>query len=329
MPTRDDYGSYLFLRDVVSVPSGRRAINLASIPNRIKSPSPRIAAVHSHGRHDTTTLEIVVSPEGRCGSPAAVDRQLRSSRPGDRGDSYWNWCWPRRRPMPRIKLSKLFVARRSTSPSATRCWRRAASARPGAGRCWRHHAWSTAARWRAGNRDRSGALSGPGRKSAPAAVMDASAVGTVGTVLDPRVRASISDLVTAAATARSPFGPASPPRAKPCSICYDKHHENNSFRSAPPRLPWTQASVRCVHLGIDSPTRVFSAPRRALLCAARMRPPSAAEFASAVRPQDVGAANSGDIPIVLLRSTRLRYCRCRQLPSGARNTGNEASRWIW
>ena len=132
--TRDDWGSYVFLRDVDSgevwsagyQPSGARARQLRGHvrrgPRRVRPPRRR-------AHHDARRRRLA---RGRRRGPPRVDHQpRRASRARSSSPRTPRSCWRRRPPTPRIPaFSKLFVQTEYRRRSRAPCWRRAGRARP-------------------------------------------------------------------------------------------------------------------------------------------------------------------------------------------------------
>ena len=159
---------------------------------------------------------------------------------------------------------------------------------------------------RAGNRNRSGALSRPrARKSGRRLpLMDGRRLSnTAGTVLDPVFALRYRLVVPAGTTARIAFWTAVASSREGVLDLLDKHHEANSFVRAA-TLAWTQAQVELRHLGIDSAeAALFQRLAGHLLYAdASMRPPPGTIRDGSGPPSGLWAQSiSGDLPIMLLR----------------------------
>ena len=115
-----------------AAPYGRRAISrAASSPRPTRSPLPRIArnsfarTGRSRRPWRSSYRPRTTPRSGACRSPIAVIATERS-----RSHPIWNSCSRRLRQTPPIRPSRSSSFKRNTSPSATRSWRRAASARP-------------------------------------------------------------------------------------------------------------------------------------------------------------------------------------------------------
>jgi cyclic beta-1,2-glucan synthetase len=146
---------------------------------------------------------------------------------------------------------------------------------------------------------------GRGRENrSPVAVMDGRRLSnTVGTVLDPVFALRYRLLVPAGTTARIAFWTGVASSREAVLDLMDKHHEANSFVRAT-TLAWTQAQVELRHLGIDSAeAALFQRLAGHLLYAdASIRPPASIIRAGGGPPAGLWSQSiSGDIPILLLR----------------------------
>jgi cyclic beta-1,2-glucan synthetase len=307
--TRDDYGSYLFLRDVVSGAvwsAGYQPCGIEPQSYQVTFTEDRAEYIRTDATI-TTTLEIVVSPEDD-----AEVRRLSIANSGHRDreievTSYLELVLaPPAADAAHQTFSKLFVqteyvAKRDTLLATRR------KRTPGEPEIWAaHHAVvdGSALGEPEIETDRARFL-GRGREiRSPLAVMDGHRLsGTVGTVLDPVFALRYRILVTAGATARIAFWTGIASSREAVLDLLDKHHENNSFERAA-TLAWTQAQVQLRHLGIDSADAgLFQRLAGHLLYAdPSMRPPSAAIREGSGPPAGLWAQRiSGDIPIVLLR----------------------------
>jgi cyclic beta-1,2-glucan synthetase len=307
--TRDDSGSFIFLRDVAS-----GAIWSAGFqPSAIEPDAYQVTFTEDRAefiRTDATiatTLEVVVSPEDD-----AEVRRLTITNTGNRDreievTSYMELVLaPAAADASHQTFSKLFVqteyvARRHTL-LATR--RKRAPDEPG---IWvAHHAVveGTLSGEPEIETDRARFL-GRGREiRSPLAVMDGRRLsGTVGTVLDPVFALRYRINVAAGTTARIAFWTGVAASREDALDLLDKHHEANSFTRAA-TLAWTQAQVQLRHLGIDSAeSGLFQRLAGHLLYAdASMRPPSNAIRDGSGPPAGLWSQRiSGDIPILLLR----------------------------
>jgi cyclic beta-1,2-glucan synthetase len=307
--TRDDTGSYIFLRDVASGVVWSAAFQ----PSGAEPEAYQVTFTEDRAefiRTDaniTTTLEIVVSPEDD-----AEVRRLSITNDGHRDreievTSYLELVLaPPAADAAHQTFSKLFVqteyvAKRNTL-LATR--RKRAPEEPD---IWAaHHAVleGTLLSEPEIETDRARFL-GRGREvRSPLAVVDGRRLsGTVGTVLDPVFALRYRIKVAAGTTSRIAFWTAVAASRESVLDLLDKHHEANSFTRAA-TLAWTQAQVQLRHLGIDSSeAALFQRLAGHLLYAdAALRPPSNVIRAGAGPPSGLWSQTiSGDLPILLLR----------------------------
>jgi cyclic beta-1,2-glucan synthetase len=307
--TRDDCGSYIFLRDVAS-----GAVWSAGYqPSGVEPQSYQVTFAEDRAefiRTDatmTTTLEVVVSPEDDV-----EVRRLSITNTGHRDreievTSYLELVLaPPAADAAHQTFSKLFVqteyvAKRNTLLATRR------KRSPGEPDIWAaHHAVvdDNALGEPEIETDRARFL-GRGREiRSPLAVMDGRRLsGTVGTVLDPVFSLRYRIMVTAGATAKIAFWTGIASSRDAVLDLLDKHHEGNSFERAA-TLAWTQAQVQLRHLGIDSAdASLFQRLAGHLIYAgASMRPSPAAIRDGSGPPSGLWAQRiSGDVPILLLR----------------------------
>jgi cyclic beta-1,2-glucan synthetase len=307
--TRDDAGSYVFLRDVAS-----GAVWSAGYqPSGVEPESYEVTFTEDRAefiRKDATltvVLEIVVSTEDD-----AEVRRLSITNTGHRDreievTSYAELALaPPAADASHQAFSKLFVqteyvaqrrtllaTRRKRTPDEPDIW---------AG----HHAVVEGAE--AGEpeieTDRARFL-GRGREvRSPLAVMDGRRLSnTVGTVLDPVFALRYRIEVPAGATARIAFWTGVAASREALLDMLDRQHAANSFARAS-TLAWTQAQVELRHFGIDSAAAgLYQRLAGHLLYADRsMRPPSNTITAGSGPPAGLWAQGiSGDLPILLLR----------------------------
>jgi cyclic beta-1,2-glucan synthetase len=307
--TRDDMGSYIFLRDVTSGAvwsAGFQPSGVEPETYLVTFTEDRAEFVRTDATI-TTTLEVVVSPEDDV-----EVRRLSIANTGYRDreievTSYLELVLaPPAADAAHQTFSKLFVqteyiAKRQTL-LATR--RKRAPEEPD---IWAaHHAVveGSVSGEPETETDRARFL-GRGREvRSPLAVLDGRRLsGTVGTVLDPVFALRYRISVPAGTTARIAFWTGVAGSRSAALDLLDKHHEANSFTRAA-TLAWTQAQVQLRHLGIDAAEAgLFQRLAGHLLYAdASLRPPSSTIRggvgpASGLWPQGI----SGDIPILLLR----------------------------
>jgi cyclic beta-1,2-glucan synthetase len=307
--TRDDCGSYIFLRDVVSGAvwsAGYQPSGVEPQTYQVTFAEDRAEFIRTDASI-TTTLEVVVSPEDDV-----EVRRLSITNTGHRDreievTSYLELVLaPPAADTAHQAFSKLFVqteylAKRNTLLATRR------KRSPGDPDIWAgHHAvvGDTALGEPEVETDRARFL-GRGRDiRSPLAVMDGRRLsGTVGTVLDPVLSLRYRIMVPAGGTARIAFWTGIAPSREAVLDLLDKHHEGNSFERAA-TLAWTQAQVQLRHLGIDSAeAALFQRLAGHLIYAgAAMRPSPATIRDGSGPPPGLWAQRiSGDVPIVLLR----------------------------
>lgn len=307
--TRDDHGSYLFLRDMMSGAvwsAGYQPCGIEPQSYQVTFTEDRAEFIRTDGAI-TTTLEIVVSPEDD-----AEVRRLSIANTGHRDrelevTSYLELVLaPPAADAAHQTFSKLFVQTEYVDKRNTLLATRRKRS-PGEPEIWAaHHAVvdGNALAEPEIETDRARFL-GRGREiRSPLAVMDGHRLsGTVGTVLDPVFALRYRILVTAGTTARIAFWTGIASSREAVLDLLDKHHEDNSFERAA-TLAWTQAQVQLRHLGIDSAEAgLFQRLAGHLLYAdGSMRPPSTAIRDGSGPPAGLWALRiSGDVPILLLR----------------------------
>jgi cyclic beta-1,2-glucan glucanotransferase len=307
--TRDDVGSYIFLRDV----EDGTVWSAGYQPSGVESDSYDVTFTEDWAefiRNDatiTTTLHVVVSPEDD-----AEVRRVSIANTGDSGRDIdvTSFCElvlaPPAADAAHQAFSKLFVqteyiakvgvllaTRRRRSPSEPEVW--AAHHVVVEGEVLGQPEFET---------DRARFL-GRGREvHAPIAVMDGRRLSnTVGTVLDPIFALRYRVRIPPGATVRLSFwtGVASS-RASVLDL-FDKHHDANAFLRAA-TLAWTQAQVQLRHLGVtaEAATLFQRLAGHVLYADASMRPSSDAIRRGSGAPTALWAQGiSGDVPLVLLR----------------------------
>jgi cyclic beta-1,2-glucan synthetase len=307
--TRDDTGSFIFLRDVAT-----GAVWSAGFqPSGVEPETYEVTFMEDRAefiRKDatiTTTLEIVVSPEDDV-----EVRRLSIANSGYRDreievTSYLELVLaPAAADTAHQTFSKLFVqteyiakkrtllaTRRRRTPEEPDIWAA-------------HHAVveGTVSGEPEIETDRARFL-GRGREiRSPLAVLDGRRLsGTVGTVLDPVFALRYRINVAAGTTARIAFWTGVASSRQAMLDLLDKHHEANSFVRAT-TLAWTQAQVQLRHLGIDSAEAgLFQRLAGHLLYAdASVRAPPHTIRDGSGPPSGLWAQRiSGDVPILLLR----------------------------
>jgi cyclic beta-1,2-glucan synthetase len=307
--TRDDMGSFIFLRDV-----GTGAVWSAGFqPSGVEPDTYQVTFTEDRAefiRKDatiTTTLEIVVSPEDD-----AEVRRLSIANSGYRDreievTSYLELVLaPPAADAAHQTFSKLFVqteyiAKRKTLLATRR------KRTPEEPDIWvAHHAVveGTVSGEPEFETDRARFL-GRGREiRSPLAVLDGRRLsGTVGTVLDPVLALRYRINIAAGTSARIAFWTGIASSRQAMLDLLDKHHEANSFVRAA-TLAWTQAQVQLRHLGVDSADAgLFQRLAGHLLYAdASVRAPPHTIRDGSGPPSGLWAQRiSGDVPILLLR----------------------------
>jgi cyclic beta-1,2-glucan synthetase len=307
--TRDDTGSYVFLRDIESEAvwsGGYQPSGVEPGSYQVNFTEDRAEFIRSDALI-TTILEVVVSPEDD-----AEVRRLSIVNTGNRTrdlevTSYAELMLaPPAADAAHPAFSKLFVqteyAAKAGAILATR--RRRSPADP---EMWvAHHAVIEGAALGKPEfeTDRARFL-GRGRDIlAPIAMMDGRRLSnTVGTVLDAVCALRYRVRIPAGATVRIAFWTGVAGSRESVLDLVDKHHEPNAFVRAS-TLAWTQAQIQLRHLGIDAvDADLFQRLAGYVLYAdASMRPSS-----DTIRRGGGGPAAlwthgiSGDLPIVLLR----------------------------
>jgi cyclic beta-1,2-glucan glucanotransferase len=307
--TRDDAGSYIFLRDVALGTVWSAGFQ----PSGVEPDGYEVAFTEDRAefvRHDgtlTTTLEVLVSPEDD-----AEVRRVSIANTGDdaRDIDVTSYCElvlaPPAADSAHQAFSKLFVqtefvaavgallaTRRRRSPDEPEIW--AVHHVVVEGKVLREPEFET---------DRVRFL-GRGREvHAPVAVMDGRPLsGTIGTVLDPVFALRHRVRIPPGTVARLAFwtGVASS-RASVLDLI-DKHHDANAFVRAA-TLAWTQAQVQLRHFGVTAEeANLFQRVAGHVLYAnATLRPPSDAIERDGGTPAGLWAQGiSGDVPLVLLK----------------------------
>jgi cyclic beta-1,2-glucan synthetase len=307
--TRDDTGSYLFLRDAET----RRVWSPCYQPSATEPDGYEVTFTEDRAefvRHDTkltTTLSIVVSPEDD-----AEVRHLAITNNGIRAriievTSYLELALaPPAADAAHPVFSKMFVQTEYVAPLgallATR--RKRTPDEPG---IWVAHQSVVEGMFSAEleyETDRARFI-GRGRELcvAPAAMDGGTLSNTVGTVLDPIFSLRHRIRVPAGGTARLSFWTSAAPSREELLKLVDKHRDGNAFERAG-TLAWTQAQVQLLHLGITA-TEASLFHRLAgplLFASATLRASSATISRGATGPAALWSQRiSGDLPIVLLR----------------------------
>ncbi len=331
--TRDDWGTYVFLRDVQSGAVWSAGYQPCGVePEQLRGRrSPRTAPSSSGATASlTTTLEVVVSPEDDAevrrvslDEPRAAARARSSSPPTPSS------CWRRRPPTPRIPaFSKLFVQTEYLAEHRRAPRDAAAAARPTSPTIWAAHlavvegeTVRRAGRSRPTARASSAAAA---RSRTPAAVMRRPAA-----LRTPPARCSIPIFACAAACA---IAAGQRRRASPSGrvVAPSRSDAARPRRQAPrpQRLRARGDAGLDAGAGAAAPSRhrrrarpqPLPAPRRAACSTPTARcGPRPTRSAAARGPQPALWAHgiSGDLPIVLRAHRRRRGPRPRP-PAAAR-----------
>jgi cyclic beta-1,2-glucan synthetase len=307
--TRDDTGSYIFLRDTES----RRVWSPSYLPSAAEPDGYEVTFTEDRAefvRHDTnitTTLTIIVSPE--------EDAEVRhlaitnnSSRPRIiEVTTYLELALaPPATDAAHLAFSKMFVQTEYVASLgaliATR--RRRQPDEPG---IWVAHQSVVESMYNADaeyETDRARFI-GRGRELcvSPAALDGRRLSNTVGTVLDPIFSLRHRIRVPAGMTARIAFWTSAAATREGLLELADKLRDSNAFERAG-TLAWTQAQVQLQHLGISAAdASLFQRLASHLLYAnALLRPSSDAIKRGGAAPAALWSQGiSGDLPIVLLR----------------------------
>jgi cyclic beta-1,2-glucan synthetase len=307
--TRDDTGSYIFLRDVVS----GNVWSATYQPSGVEPDSYEVTFAEDRAeftRSDgtiTTVLQVLVSPE----DDADVRRLSISNRGDDvRELDVTSYCElvlaPPAADIAHQAFSKLFVQTEYAPKLGTLLATRRARS-PGEPRIWAaHHVLveGEVLRPQEFETDRARFL-GRGREiHEPVAVMDGRRLSnTAGTVLDPVFALRNRVRVPPGATVRLSFWTAVATTRAAVLDLYDKHQDANAYVRAT-TLAWTQAQVQLRHLGITAEEAILfqRLAGHILYTDASMRPSSdTIRRGGAGRTALWAQGISGDVPILLLR----------------------------
>ena len=307
--TRDDTGSYIFLRDAES----QRVWSPGYQPSAAEPERYEVTFTEDRAefvRHDTnitTTLTIMVSPEND-----AEVRHLAITNNGTRArmievTSYLELALaPPAADAAHPAFSKMFVQTEYVAPLgallATRRRRQ-----PDEPSVWVAHQSVVEGMFSAEpeyETDRARFV-GRGRELcvSPAALDGGRLSNTVGTVLDPIFSLRHRIRVPAGTTARIAFWTSAASTREGLLELVDKLRDANAFERAG-TLAWTQAQVQLLHLGITAAeASLFQRLAGHLLFAnASLRPSSNVIKRGATAPAALWSQRiSGDLPIVLLR----------------------------
>jgi cyclic beta-1,2-glucan synthetase len=309
--TRDDHGSYIYLRDIESGmvwSAGYQPSGVEPETYEVTFTEDRAEFIRTDAKI-TTTLEVVVSPE----DDAEVRRvSICNTGHGHRDreievTSYSELVLaPPAADAAHQTFLKLFVqteyvgslctllaTRRKRTPEEPEIWAGQQAVVEGA---------------MVGEpeieTDRARFLGRTREARSPLAVADGRRLSnTTGTVLDPVFALRYRLQIPAGTTARIAFWTGVASSREGVLDLLDKHHEANSFVRAT-TLAWTQAQIELRHHGIDAAeAALFQRLAGHLLYAdASMRPPSNSIRSGSGPPAGLWAQGiSGDFPILLLR----------------------------
>ena len=307
--TRDDTGSYIFLRDVESGQvwsAGYQPCGVEPHTYQVSFTEDRAEFVRTDA-HITTALEIVVSPEDD-----AEVRHLSVTNNGSRTHdievtSYAELVLaPPGADSAHQAFAKLFVQTEFIARlGAILATRRKRS--PGEPDIWAaHHAvvLGDVIGIPEVETDRARFLGRGHEVAAPISVVDGRRLSnTVGTVLDPVFALRYRVRIAAGGTARLAFWTCVAASRTAVLDLLDKHHDANAFVRAG-TLAWTQAQVQLRHLGITAAdANLFQRLAGHVLYAdGALRSSSEAIRRGSGGPAALWAHGiSGDLPIVLLR----------------------------
>ncbi len=307
--TRDDSGSYIFLRDTLSgavwsggfQPTGAEPDEYAVDFNE-----DRVKIARRDGNL-RTTLEVLVSAEDD-----AEVRRVSISNAGSRArdieiTSYSELALgPQGADVAHPAFAKMFVeteylaefgailaTRRKRSPSDPEIW--AAHLSVANGEAVGRPAFET---------DRARFLGRGHGVSAPIAMLDARPLtNSVGAVLDPIFALRRRVRIAAGATVRVDFWTMASGTRAALLDCIDKHRDAAAYERAT-TLAWTQAQVQLHHLGVNpGEAGLFQRLASHVIFAGRDLRPSSDVIRRGSGPQSGlwSEGISGDLPIVLLR----------------------------
>jgi cyclic beta-1,2-glucan synthetase len=307
--TRDDWGSYIFLRDVESGEvwsAGHQPTGVEAHSYEVTFTEDRAEFVRRDGPV-TTVLEVVVSPEDDAevrrvcvtnadDSPREVEvtsyAELVLAAPAaDTAHPAFSKLFVQTEYLPKIGV--ILATRRRRSPDEPEVW--AAHMVVVEGDCVGEPEIET---------DRARFL-GRGREvRTPMAVVDGLPLSnTVGAVLDPVFALRRRVRIAPGRSARLSFWTVVASSRSAVLDLADKHHDATAFDRAA-TLAWTRGQVQLSHLGIDADqASQFQQLAGAMLHAdPAMRPSSDAIRRGGGRPAALWAQGiSGDLPIVLVR----------------------------
>jgi cyclic beta-1,2-glucan synthetase len=307
--TRDDTGTYIYLRDVTSGSVWSATYQPSGVePDSydVTFAEDRAEFIRSDGTI-TTSLQVLVSPEDD-----AEVRRLSISNTGEdaRDLDVTSYCElalaPPAADTAHPAFSKLFVQTEYAAKLGTLLATRRARS-PGEPGIWAaHHVLveGEVLRPQEFETDRARFL-GRGREiHEPIAVMDGRRLSnTAGTVLDPIFALRNRVRIPPGATVRLSFWTAAAASRAAVLDLYDKQHDPNSHVRAA-TLAWTQAQVQLRHLGITAEEAALfqRLAGHILYTDASMRPSSdTIRRGSGGRTALWAQGISGDVPILLLR----------------------------
>ena len=307
--TRDDSGSYIFLRDTrsgVVWSAGFQPTGVEPDEYAVDFNEDRVEIARRDGTL-TTTLEVLVSAE----DDAEVRRVSISNAGGRARDieitSYTELALgPQGADVAHPAFAKLFVeteyledfgailaTRRKRTPSEPELW--AAHVSVANGEAVGRPEFET---------DRARFLGRGQGVSAPIAVMDNRPLtNSVGAVLDPILALRRRVRVAAGATVRVAFWTMAAETRATLLDCVDKHRDASAYERAT-TLAWTQAQVQLHHLGVNpGEAGLFQRLASHVIFAGPDLRPSSDVIRQGSGPQSGLWAQgiSGDLPIVLLR----------------------------
>ena len=306
--TRDDWGSFVYLKDMASDvvwSLGRNPVARSADHAEVQFTEDRAEFIRRDGRL-TTTLDVVVSGEddGEVrrvslvnGSRMAREIEVTSYAElvlappaSDAAHPAFSKLFVQTEYLP--EYGALIATRRPRSPTEPPIWAAHFAVVEGEALGAQEH-----------ETDRARFI-GRGRTAATAAAMGGAPLsGTVGTVLDPVFSLRQRLRVAPGGVARVAFWTVVAPSRHPLLDLVDMHHDRSAFERAR-TLAWTQAQVQLRHLDIGAQEAAdFQRLAAAILYAdARLRAPQAAILKGAGPQSDLWRHGiSGDLPIVLLR----------------------------
>ena len=307
--TRDDSGSYIFLRDVESGQvwsAGYQPCGVEPDTYEVSFTEDRAEFVRTDGQI-TTTLDIVVSPEDDA-EVRHISITNNSSRTHDIDVTSYSELVlaPPAADLAHQAFSKFFVQTEYLARQGIILATRRKRA-PGEPDIWAAHqavVEGEVVGTPEMETDRARFLGRRHEVRTPLSVMDGRRLSnTVGTVLDPVFALRYRVRIAAGSAARLAFWTAVAPSRTAVLDILDKHHESNAFVRAS-TLAWTQAQVQLRHLGISA---VDAGLFQRLAGHVLFADASLRSSSDAIRRGSGGPAGlwsqgiSGDLPIVLLR----------------------------